>query len=227
MVGSLLTQVTYGRPPQLVMFDLDGTLVDSVPDLAVAVDAVLLANHAAPAGEQLVRQWVGNGAKALIESALAYAGLPCADENVTAALAHFKDCYHGHCAVYTRLYDGVLPCLEYLAASNITMAVVTNKPREFVPIILSSLSIDHFFSCIVGGDDLPRRKPAADPLEHCLSILSRKAESSVMIGDSCHDIRAARNAGVPVIAVDYGYNHGHDICEYEPDTVVSSLSELF
>ena len=224
---SLIEQLMNSHYPELVMFDLDGSLVDSVPDLAFAVDAVLLANNKPAAGESLVRQWVGNGAQVLIERALAHARLPCSKTDVDSALSLFKIHYHQHCAVHTRLYDGVLPCLEHLSGKGVTMAIVTNKPREFVPAILSALSIEHFFSGIVGGDDLPRRKPAPDPLEYCLNSLKAEVSNSLMVGDSCHDIQAARRAGVPVVAVNYGYNHGRDISEESPDAVVSSLSELF
>jgi phosphoglycolate phosphatase len=210
----------------MVMFDLDGTLVDSVPDLAFAINAMLQDAGALPVKESQVRQWVGNGAVKLVERALIHADLSIAPINVETSLVLFKQYYQQHCAVGTCLYDGVIRCLQALHERNIVMTIVTNKPREFVPAILASLGIAHFFTLIIGGDDLAERKPSPLPLLHCIKQMQCAIETVMMVGDSKNDIDAARQAGIPVVAVNYGYNHGRPIALENPDKVLSSLHEL-
>lgn len=220
----MLKQLCGGELPALVMFDLDGTLIDSVPDLTSATNAMLLDLSLPIVDQSAVRSWVGNGAAKLVERALRHSHyIDVADSR---ALACFKMHYGQYCAIDTVLYDGVFECLQALHDSGITMAIVTNKPREFVPPILSLLKIDHFFSAIVGGDDLPQRKPFPEPLLHCASQLGCAIHASLMVGDSMHDVEAARRAGIPIAAVNYGYNHGRPIEDEQPDAVVSSLVEL-
>lgn len=212
---------------QLVIFDLDGTLVDSVPDIAVAVDNMLQELGVPTAGEEHVRTWVGNGAAVLVKRALAYAQLPDSELECEQALTIFKRHYLAGCSQYTRLYPGVLECLQQLAQQQITMAIVTNKPIEFVPSILEALEIDHFFRLTIGGNDLPERKPSPLPLQYCMAQLGFSPEVSVMVGDSVNDIKAAKAANIPVVAVDYGYNHGRPVSAENPDIVVSSLDGVF
>lgn len=213
--------------PKLVIFDLDGTLVDSVPDITVAIDKTLMDLGCSPAGEEKVRNWVGNGAAMLVKRALDDANLPSDKQTLESTLDIFKQYYGADSSSYTRLYPGVLPCLQSLEKQQVTMAIVTNKPREFVPAILSALSIEQYFSLIIGGDDLPERKPSPLPLQHCMQQLGFSAEETVMVGDSIHDIDAAKAAGVTVIAVDYGYNHGQPVGKENPNLVVSSLEGVF
>jgi phosphoglycolate phosphatase len=210
----------------MVMFDLDGTLVDSVPDLVFAVNAMLKDLGAVPVEESQVRQWVGNGAAKLVERALIQANLLLDATNIEASLTLFKQYYRQHCAVDTCLYEGVMHCLRALHERNIVMTIITNKPREFVPAILASLNITHFFTLIIGGDDLAERKPSPLPLLHCIKQVQCAIDTVVMVGDSKNDIDAARQAGIPVVAVNYGYNHGRSIALERPDKVLSSLAEL-
>lgn len=221
----LLQDINSGEMPRLVMFDLDGTLVDSVPDLAHAVNALLVDMDSQQVPESQVRQWVGNGARKLVERALQHAGLHSEDD-LEKGIHLFKSHYRKFCDVDTCLYDGVLPCLQFLQQQGVSMAIVTNKPREFVPAILTSLSIDGFFDYVIGGDDFPERKPSPMPLLACMEQFSCLPSQTVMVGDSLNDIEAARRAGIPVVAVDYGYNHGKPIEEDEPDVVLSSLIRL-
>lgn len=221
----LIDRLLGGQPPALVMFDLDGTLVDSVPDLAFAINAMLQDLDVSVVAEEKVRQWVGNGAAKLVERALVHADLSV-EANLETSLHLFKQHYQQHCAVDTRLYDGVLTCLEALEQRNVAMAIVTNKPREFVPAILAALEISHFFTIIIGGDDFPERKPSPMPLLHCMQQAQCVTGRVIMVGDSKNDIDAAKQAGIPVVAVNYGYNHGRPIALEHPDTVLSSLVEL-
>jgi phosphoglycolate phosphatase len=225
-----LQQLCGDKIPALVMFDLDGTLVDSVPDIASAINRLLADLSLSTVDESVVRSWVGNGAEKLVERALRHRAYvsDCAndDNGLSESLARFKTHYAQCCAVNTVLYDGVLECLQALHKQQVPMAIVTNKPREFVPPILSLLGIEHFFSAVLGGDDLPQRKPAPEPLLSCASQLDCAIKASLMVGDSYNDVEAARRAGIPIVAVNYGYNHGRPIVDEQPDMIVSSLAEL-
>lgn len=220
-----------GALPQLVMFDLDGTLVDSVPDLAAAVDAMLVEQQCPPAGEDKVRVWVGNGAAMLVRRALADAeGVK--EEAVCDAwqnASHKRFLHHygrlsGH---YSRLYPGVKDGLQLLADAGVSMALVTNKPAEFVPHLLSDLGIDGYFRHWLGGDSLPQKKPDPAPLQFLLNAEAAESARALMVGDSCNDILAARAAGVAVLAVSYGYNHGRPVAEEDPDWLTDNLAVFF
>ncbi len=215
--------------PQAVLFDLDGTLVDSVPDLAIAVDTAFKELGLPQPGEDRVRSWVGNGALKLIERAMAFT-LP--DEEVNPqqlkhAHQQFLFQYSISNGNASRLYDGVTVALEKLEQQNIPMAVVTNKPIQFVPGLLSHLGIGHFFKALVGGECTPERKPSPLPLFHACRLLGAEPALCLMVGDSRHDVNAAKAAGMPVVAVDYGYNHGEAIELSKPDWVTGSLGTFF
>lgn len=210
-----------------VLFDLDGTLVDSVPDLAGAVDGTLTELGRARAGEARVREWVGNGAERLIKRALTgqMDGEPPAE--LTAwALARFFEHYGERLSGESRLYGGVREGLAALRSHGLALAVVTNKPERFVAPLLEALGIGEQFSVLVGGDTLSEKKPHPAPLLHAASELGCEPEAALMVGDSRNDVLAARRAGMPIICVPYGYNHGQDIRDEAPDAVVDDLVEL-
>lgn len=216
-----------GELPRLVMFDLDGTLIDSVPDLAEAVDRVLVEMGRAPAGVEKVRDWVGNGARVLVRRALA-GGLDHAavgDAETEEALARFLDIY-ADCHNLTALYPGVHELLEALSTAAVELAVVTNKPERFVAPLLEQVGLGGYFRWIIGGDTLPQQKPDPAALLQVMHLAGVEAAQSLFIGDSRNDVLAARAAGVPCIAVSYGYNHGRPIAEEKPGLVVDSLAEL-
>lgn len=222
-----LQELFGGRLPQLVMFDLDGTLVDSVPDLAAAVDDMLGQLGRPAAGIDNVRNWVGNGALVLVRRALAGSLEHAAvdDAEAAAALELFMAAYadaNGH----TVRYPGVLECLDALHAAGVRLALVTNKPERFIPDLLRQQQLEGYFRWIVGGDTLPRRKPEPDGLLWVMQQAGVAAADSLFVGDSCNDIQAARAAGVSCVALTYGYNHGEDIARYQPDLVIDSLAEL-
>lgn len=216
--------------PALAMFDLDGTLVDSVPDLARAVDQMLGALGRAPAGEEKVRCWVGNGAAMLVRRALADAvevktdpeqdGLfPVAQELFMAAYAQAN-------GRDGRIYPGVDLLLEHYRAEGVPMAVVTNKPAGFTHALLDQLQLSRYFPVVVAGDTLEQRKPHPAPLLHACDRSGVQPGSALMFGDSRVDVEAARAAGCPVICVSYGYNRGEPIHSAGADRVVDSLAEL-
>jgi len=229
----LLSEKEWGvtAVPALAMFDLDGTLVDSVPDLAAAVDWMLRQLGREAAGEVRVRHWVGNGAAMLVRRALAgcFDGDTVAaltDADIAEPLALFLAAYGDHSLQRSCLYPGVNSCLQGLQRRGVKMAVVTNKPEQFVAPILQSLGIADYFELILGGDSLPQKKPHPLPLWHCLEHFGVEAERALMVGDSSNDILAAQAARVAVAAVTYGYNQGKSVTDYSPDWVVDSLEEL-
>ena len=216
-----------GRLPELVMFDLDGTLVDSVPDLATAVDVMLGRLGRPPAGVERVRDWVGNGAAVLVRRALACALDHSRVDDVQAdeALKLFLEAYSGGHEL-TRVYPGVIDLLGFLRERGVRMAVVTNKPQRFVAPLLEEVGLAGYFEWLIGGDTLPTQKPDPGALLHVLREAGVSAEQALFIGDSRSDVLAARAAGVTVAAVSYGYNHGEPIAAENPDLLVDSLSAL-
>ncbi|WP_404824342.1 phosphoglycolate phosphatase [Pseudomonas benzenivorans] len=224
---SLLRELFAGQLPELVMFDLDGTLVDSVPDLAAAVDQALLGLGRAPAGLARVRDWVGNGARVLVRRALA-GGLQherVGEAEAEQALELFMAAYaesHG----LTRVYPGVTQTLDWLRAQDIPLAIVTNKPERFVAPLLDEKGLGSYFRWIVGGDTLPQQKPDPAALRHVLRLARVDADRALFVGDSRNDVLAARAAEVPCVALSYGYNHGRPIAEEEPLRVLDDLRQL-
>lgn len=215
-------------PAASLLFDLDGTLIDTIPDLAAAVDGTLARLNRAAAGPDHVRLWIGNGMDNLLIRALRHAddGDEPADDLLDQARTHFKAIYGANYAVDSCLYDGVAQTLEQLASAGIAMGIVTNKPEQFVAPLLAHVGIERFFSAIVGGDTVSPRKPDPAPLYYALEQMKRSREDVVFVGDSVSDITAARRAGFPVICLSYGYNHGRDIRDDDPDAVIDSLAEL-
>ncbi|UTW06420.1 phosphoglycolate phosphatase [Pseudomonas benzenivorans] len=222
-----LHELFAGRLPGLVMFDLDGTLVDSVPDLAAAVDRVLLALGRAPAGVARVRDWVGNGARVLVRRALA-GGLEHGrvdEAEAEQALQLFMEAYAENHAL-TRVYPGVIRALDWLHEQGVPLAIVTNKPERFVAPLLDEKGLGSYFRWIVGGDTLPQQKPDPAALLHVLRMARVEATQALFVGDSRNDVLAARAAGVPCVALSYGYNHGRPIAEEGPLRVLDDLRQL-
>ncbi|GAB0152832.1 phosphoglycolate phosphatase [Marinobacterium sp. BA1] len=219
-----------GELPACVMFDLDGTLVDSALDLTAAVDNMLQALGRKTAGEEKVRQWVGNGAPVLVMRALTGEMYPADDaiepELFQAAFEVFLSAYTQSNGRYSKLYPGVEEVLLYLQHAGVPMAVVTNKPMAFTTPLLRALKIDHYFAQVLGGDSLPVKKPDPLPLQVVMETLGCQPEQALMLGDSRNDVLAARAAGCPVVCVSYGYNHGEPVENCSPDRVVDSFVEL-
>lgn len=213
------------------MFDLDGTLVDSVPDLSRAVDAVLREQGYPPAGEFKARLWVGNGAAMLVLRALSDAlRVPpeqVNDELQQRCLQSFYRHYDHFNGQYSVLFEGAGEALQRLQQAGVAMALITNKPAAFVPQLLGSLGIADFFQLTLGGDELPQKKPDPAPLLHVLSRLNVSAAKALMVGDSRNDIVAAKSARVASLAVTYGYNYGSPIEQEQPDWLTDNLVQFF
>ncbi len=216
-----------GQLPKLVIFDLDGTLLDSVPDLAGAIDSMLLELGRPAAGIERVRDWVGNGSAVLVRRALAgsieHAGVDAEE----AELAHraFLQAYSaGH--VLTTIYPGVMAFLDALKKQGIPMAVATNKPERFVAPLLEEKGMLGYFDWLVGGDTLPVQKPDPAALYWIMREAGVAAADTLFVGDSRNDVLAGQAAGVKVLAVSYGYNHGRPVSLENPDLLVDSLDVL-
>lgn len=213
--------------PKLILIDLDGTLVDSVPDLAWAVDAMMAQLGLPRHGEARVRDWVGNGVERLVKRALT--GEMSTDpsaELYARALPLFMDLYHQANGRYSQLFPGVKEGLATLATAGYALGCVTNKAERFTLPLLETLGVLGHFGVIVSGDTTPQKKPSPEPLWYAAGQMHSARERSLMVGDSMHDVQAARAAGFQVVCVSYGYNHGHDIRDARPDAVIDSLTEL-
>lgn len=215
------------RKPELVVFDLDGTLVDSSPDLAFAADGMLERLGLPRRGEVCIRNWIGNGIERLVKRTLTGEMHAEPDAGLfRKALPIFLEIYEQNSCVFSRCYDGVKDSLNYLRKNNYHIGCVTNKASRFTNVLLQSLGIHGDFDIIVSGDTLVKKKP--DPLQllHAAESFNVSPECALMVGDSATDVEAARAAGFQILCVSYGYNAGKDIRETNPDAVVDTLSEL-
>jgi phosphoglycolate phosphatase len=202
-------------------------LLDTVKDLAVAVNLMLNQLGRPPLDEPLVRTFVGKGIPNLVRRALAgtLSGEPDA-ALYERALPLYLDCYAGVNGKYTTLYPGALEGLEALRHTGFPLACVTNKSERFTLPLLAQMRLDHYFSIVISGDTLPQKKPDPLPLEHICRHFGIAPAQMLMVGDSVNDARAARAAGCPVFCVTYGYNEGADVRELDVDAIVGSLLEV-
>jgi phosphoglycolate phosphatase len=220
------------RPPSAVLFDLDGTLVDTVPDLTDALNRILDELDLPRRDAAAVRTWLGNGVEALLHRAITGDLHGQAEAQLmAAALAVFEE-HYDHCnGVRSEVYHGVVDALNRFRDAGVPMGCVTNKPAFHTHKLLDRIGLAEFFAAVVGGDTLPVRKPDPGPIHHAARQLPGNptaGPSLLFVGDSITDIRAGRNAGCSVICVSYGYNHGTDIRASEPaaDAVIDCFSEL-
>ena len=215
------------KRPEMVLIDVDGTLVDSVPDLAYCVDEMLKQLDMPTRGEASVRHWVGNGVERLVKRGLMNKLNGEPDEALyNKALPIFRNLYAENTSKRSRLYDGVPQALEFLASTGVKIGCVTNKASEFTLPILKDLGISNYFENVLCGDMVERKKPDPLPLIQSAEILGVPATASMMIGDSMSDVKAARAAGFSIVCMSYGYNHGEDIRDYNPDAVIDSMAEI-
>ena len=213
--------------PEMILIDVDGTLVDSVPDLAYCVDEMMKRLGRPVHGEAKVRNWVGNGVERLVRRALVgqLDGEP-SDAEYAEAYPIFLELYAANTSKRSRLYPGVREGLDYLKSQGYPLGCVTNKAAQFTIPLLKDLGVHDEFGIVVSGDTLPVKKPDPQPLLHAARHFGVAARDSLMIGDSKSDVTAARAAGFQIVCMSYGYNHGEDIRRYEPDAVIDTMAEL-
>ena len=189
-------------PMDLLIFDLDGTLIDSKLDLAHAVNAARAHLDLPPIENTRVYSYVGDGAPVLIRRAL---GSLASDEQVQKALEYFYAFYREHMLEYTRLYPGVGESLDRLRADGVQMAVLTNKPVRFSQGIIDGLGLSGHFFRVYGGNSFPQKKPDPVGVDALLEEAGVERERALMVGDSAVDVRTARNAGIQSCGVTYGF----------------------
>ena len=209
-----------------VMIDLDGTLADTIPDLAEAANMMLRELDRPGLERELIRTFVGKGIPKLVERALAgnlEGGVPAGV--LARALAIYERCYAEVNGKHTVIFPGVSEGLRTLRAMQLPLACVTNKAERFTLALLEHLQLARCFEQVIAGDTLPQKKPDPQPLLHACRGFGIAPGDMLMIGDSANDVEAARAAGCPVFCVTYGYNEGRDVRELDVDAIVASLIE--
>jgi phosphoglycolate phosphatase len=207
---------------EAVIFDLDGTLIDTAGEIAVALERTFHELGHRPLPESEVRDLIGRGVPSLVERALAKVG---ASDNLGHAVERFEKHYSQTVGTASLVFPGVHAGLAALAAAKVPMAVVTNKPRFFTEQLLHALGITPFFGAVVAGDDGIRRKPHGDMLLAACQRMGSEPKDTLMLGDSDNDIIAARAAGCPVWCVPYGYNEGRPPEALACDRLVTDVEE--
>ncbi len=215
---------------KLIGFDLDGTLVNSLPDLALSVNSALVELGLPQAEESLVLTWIGNGADVLSARALDWVkkqtGRSLNEEEVLQFKRRFGFYYGENLCNISRLYPNVKETLEALKAQGYILAVVTNKPTKHVQPVLAAFGIDHLFSEMLGGQSLPAIKPHPAPLYYLCGKFGLYPKQVLFVGDSRNDILAAHSAGCPVVGLTYGYNYNIPIAEANPDWVFDDFAKI-
>ncbi|WP_341502225.1 phosphoglycolate phosphatase [Gallaecimonas sp. GXIMD4217] len=206
-----------------IAFDLDGTLVDSLPALAQATNAMLAELGRDTQSQAQVGHWVGNGISTLVKRALG--GEPDAGL-FEQGLDSFQIHYRAHLVSGTRPYQGVRELLADLHGQGIRLALITNKARRFTEPLLAGLDLAQYFELVLAGDDLAEKKPHPAPLLHLCEQWQLTPEQLLMVGDSRNDIQAAKAAGCASAGLTAGYNYGEDIRLCEPDWVLDAVTEL-
>jgi phosphoglycolate phosphatase len=207
----------------LVLFDLDGTLVDSAADIAEAVNRTLdeLGHPRQP--EATVRSWIGLGTRVLMDSALQHVGSRApVDEVLPRLMRHYGDCL----LLSACLYPGTVETLDALHADGVAMTICTNKPERYVGPLLQAMGIDRYFDGIVGGDTLAERKPHAMPLLHLAARHGRRVDECLMVGDSEADAGAAHAAGMDLVLLRHGYPRDFDLERAGAVAVLDGLEGL-
>jgi phosphoglycolate phosphatase len=211
--------------PSLIIFDLDGTLLDSFRDIAEAVNGTLQAMSLPALSLAQIKQHIGQGARYLLEQCLIETGAT-SEHAMAEARKHFYPLYRDNLAVYTTLYPGVRETLNSLANQDITLTVCTNKPIELAEPLLQQLQLRSFFVDVLGGNSLPKRKPDPAPLLHLIQQTQATPRDTLMVGDSQYDIIAGKRAGTRTCGVTYGHHDRAEMEELQPDLTLDTLPPL-
>jgi len=210
----------------LLVFDLDGTLADTAPDLVDTLNVILAGEGVAPVAFAEARAMVGAGSRALIQRGLEASGQRVSPERLEALFAAFLVYYEAHIAEKSRLYPGVEAAFDRFAAAGFAFAVCTNKYEAPARLLLTQLGLAGRFACICGQDTFAAAKPDPRALLETIARAGGEAGRTIMVGDSGTDIQTAQNAGIPVIAVDFGYTE-RPIRDYRPDRVIAHYDDLW
>ena len=212
--------------PQAIFFDLDGTLVDSVPDLAEAARRMLAEMGEPTRSDAEISTFVGKGIPVMVERALTVGRQPAPEARLKEAIACFMHHYDVTNGQLTVAYPGIVETLPLLRQRGLKMGCVTNKAEAFIAPLLEKLGLLQYMDCIVGGDTLAKKKPDPEPLWHACKAVGVAREEALMVGDSGNDALCARRAGIPVLLMTYGYNEGVPVDTVDCDGLLSSLIEL-
>ncbi|ETF03118.1 phosphoglycolate phosphatase [Advenella kashmirensis W13003] len=212
---------------QAALLDLDGTLVDSIPDLARAANAMRIKLGLPPLHQELIAQFVGKGIDHLVRRAMTGGDNDASvtDEAFIVAREHFVDAYHQVNGDHATVFEGVIDGLKAMKTAGIRLAVVTNKPSVFTEQLLIQTGLRSFFDAVVSGDTCPTKKPDPGPVLHACSLLNAEPADCIFIGDSINDALAAQAAGMPVLVVPYGYNEGNSVQNLKVNDIVESVVE--
>jgi len=213
------------RAPTIV-FDLDGTLADTAPDLVATLNTLLLHGNLPPQRIETARPFVGAGARALIERGFAAAGNPLDEARLSELLGEFLALYEARIADETRLFPGAERSLDRFQDAGFRLAVCTNKTERLAQLLLGRLGVADRFSAICGRETFAHMKPDGRALLSTIERAEGDPARAVMVGDSQTDVAAARNAGAPVVAVDFGYSDP-PVATFRPDRLISHFDELW
>ena len=215
--------------PQLIIYDLDGTLIDSVHEIYTALNLAIQDTLQLSIELAQVQQWIGNGSLKLVERALAHLTNGTAPDKALFEHCHsrFLYFYDLHLDQPSTLYPYTQELLAFVKSLGIPQAIATNKPQQFVPTILKNIGIYPYFDAIVGGNSLPKRKPDSLPLNYLCQRFYCAPQNALMIGDSSADALSAHAAGIPCWLVEQGYNQGSHLKELPSEQVFKDTHELF
>ena len=208
-----------------IAFDLDGTLIDSVPDVRAAINRLLVSEGRSEVSLEQTLSLVGQGARVMMEQAMTLGGEPPAADALDRMVETYIEFYRRHPADLTTIYPGVIEVLESLAAQGVRMGICSNKPFVMTKLVLKTLGLDRYFDAVTGGDNVPQRKPDGRHVTHTLALMGGRPAHAVMVGDSETDVAAGKDAGLPVIAVTYGYAHV-PVAELGADVLIERFSDL-
>lgn len=216
---------------KLICFDLDGTLVDSVPDLRLGLNAMLNELSLPTCEDKDAKNWVGDGIPKMVERALVFsqretANVQPSEALLAQAVTLFEGYYQQFLNTESGLYPHVASTLKALKAKGYKVALVTNKAEHFLPELLADYKITSYFDLLLGGDTLAKRKPDPMQVDFACSHFNVTKNETIMIGDSRNDILAGQNAGVACIALTYGYNYGQPVSTLNPDYIIENFNEL-
>ncbi|MGC9127156.1 MAG: phosphoglycolate phosphatase [Acidithiobacillus sp.] len=212
-------------PARVVLLDLDGTLVDTAPDLAAAANHVLRKLGREPAAMPVIRGFIGNGVRELVRRALSLTRVPTEAE-LDDAMVDFGAYYAAHLTDHSRVYPGAAETLKRLKDQGRHVVCITNKAGAFTEPLLDTLGLRPHFDLVLSGDSLPRKKPDPLPLTHAAAYFDVSPAAALLVGDSRNDTEAARAAGMPVACVTYGYNGDEPVAALRPDALLDNLLEL-